>query len=447
MKLAKVREGNYVETFGYYTKGEEGAARYLIVAPQAFDTYGDHELANGNIAVLKSATNAAQFGIVTNDGVTDVTANVEAMKGQISFDKSPTGYNIADTVTVGDVTCMFSGANQLVGTADLKDINGILIVDGVYQGYAFSPELRGNQFEVISGTIRAQEDQDVLSFTSVGTVGTVNQVGHEYLVNEYIYITGATDFKFLGTFQIQTIIDADNYTVIVSASGATSAVGTIVAKNPGLWFVINDADHSPIGIIDTVPIRTDGTGLGLVINFEKTYSQVITMLVGPDEQISAAQGMSVGASVSVSAMQIRASIDKTIGARILWDSVLSIWQVTPDPDQGKIFTDLITLSGGNLTIPHSFCPGRGVICMPDSAGGTVGQPYLPLMKSPLDDKFIINFTDVVDGSFVITSTPDTRMSFQVVKNFSGLIYFDGRDRSGEVGMNFGNLWFQGLMML
>ena len=85
--------------------------------------------------------------------------------------------------------------------------------------------------------------------------------------------------------------------------------------------------------------------------------------------------------------------------------------------------------------------------MPDSGGGTVGQPYLPLMKSPLDDQFIINFTDVIDGSFVTTSTEDTRMSFSVVKNFSGLIYFDGRDRSGEIGMQFGNIWFFGIMQV
>jgi len=53
LKLAKLKAGQFIETGGYYVKGDAGAARYLIVTPQSFDGYGDHELANGNIAVLQ----------------------------------------------------------------------------------------------------------------------------------------------------------------------------------------------------------------------------------------------------------------------------------------------------------------------------------------------------------------------------------------------------------
>ena len=64
LKLAKLKVGQFVETGGYYTKGDAGAAKYLIVAAQAFDGYGDHELANGNVAVLESGgtVNVLQFG-------------------------------------------------------------------------------------------------------------------------------------------------------------------------------------------------------------------------------------------------------------------------------------------------------------------------------------------------------------------------------------------------
>jgi len=69
LKLAKLKEGQFVETGGYYAKGDAGAARYLIVTPQSFDGYGDHELANGNIAVLQvgMSLNVVQFG--AKDGV------------------------------------------------------------------------------------------------------------------------------------------------------------------------------------------------------------------------------------------------------------------------------------------------------------------------------------------------------------------------------------------
>ena len=53
MKLASLKEGQFVETGGYYTKGDAGQAKYLIVAAQAADGYADHTLANGTVAVLQ----------------------------------------------------------------------------------------------------------------------------------------------------------------------------------------------------------------------------------------------------------------------------------------------------------------------------------------------------------------------------------------------------------
>jgi len=56
--------GKTLTTKGYYTKGDGGAAKYLAVAPQAFDGYGDHELSNGNVAMLqhRGVVNALMFG-------------------------------------------------------------------------------------------------------------------------------------------------------------------------------------------------------------------------------------------------------------------------------------------------------------------------------------------------------------------------------------------------
>jgi len=80
LKLAKLKEGQFVETGGYYAKGDGGAARYLIVTPQSFDGYGDHELANGNVAVLQVGLfiNIEQYGALADDMTTDYTNNVQA---------------------------------------------------------------------------------------------------------------------------------------------------------------------------------------------------------------------------------------------------------------------------------------------------------------------------------------------------------------------------------
>jgi hypothetical protein len=73
MKAESLAVGETVMTRGYYTKGDGGGATYLTVAPQAFDGYGDHELANGNIAVLQHSGNitALQYGCKGDDSTED----------------------------------------------------------------------------------------------------------------------------------------------------------------------------------------------------------------------------------------------------------------------------------------------------------------------------------------------------------------------------------------
>jgi len=54
--------------------GNGGGATYLVVSPQAFDGYGDHELANGNIAVLQNGgeLNLLQYGAKGDDSTDDI---------------------------------------------------------------------------------------------------------------------------------------------------------------------------------------------------------------------------------------------------------------------------------------------------------------------------------------------------------------------------------------
>ena len=93
MKLASLKEGQFVETGGYYTKGDAGQAKYLIVAAQAADEYGDHTLANGTVAVLQVSddVNVLQFGAVAGyDYVGDIGTNSTAAI-QAAFDSIGSG--------------------------------------------------------------------------------------------------------------------------------------------------------------------------------------------------------------------------------------------------------------------------------------------------------------------------------------------------------------------
>lgn len=109
MKAASIQEGTSVETKGYYTKGDGGQARYLIKTAVDYvdtpDEYGDHTLANGNVAVLQyeGAVNVKWFGTI-GDGVADDTvaiqAAIDASSGGTLVGKSGEVYSCVGLVSV-----------------------------------------------------------------------------------------------------------------------------------------------------------------------------------------------------------------------------------------------------------------------------------------------------------------------------------------------------------
>lgn len=83
MAAAHLKDGQIVETKGYYAAGDGGQGKYLIKTAAQFggtpDEFGDHTLANGNVAVLQNAGSVSltQYGAVS-DGSVDSAAAIQA---------------------------------------------------------------------------------------------------------------------------------------------------------------------------------------------------------------------------------------------------------------------------------------------------------------------------------------------------------------------------------
>ena len=100
MKAASLAVGLIARTRGYYTAGDGGGAVYLIVTPQAFDAYGDHELTNLNIAVLQGEFTAEKFGAKDDVSFDDEPAfTAAAARGKVIKLSDSTAYMLTSGVT------------------------------------------------------------------------------------------------------------------------------------------------------------------------------------------------------------------------------------------------------------------------------------------------------------------------------------------------------------
>lgn len=80
--------------------------------------------------------------------------------------------------------------------------------------------------------------QSVTGITRSGTTVTVNQVAHGLYAKQRVIIAGAAQTDYNGTWRIDSIVDADNYTYTIGTTPTTPATGTITAALAGLGWGI-----------------------------------------------------------------------------------------------------------------------------------------------------------------------------------------------------------------
>ena len=351
-----------------------------------------------------------------------------------------------DYVAILDVSGYVS-EDQFGGGALPNSIPGFLTSNGVALGVPYTPDLPRNKIEIVAGTVR-QDGNNFVTITRSGSTATVSHVDHGYQTGDLLYIRKANQEEYNVSSVALTVVDADTYTYTVSGSPTTPATTTtnITASVPKYWDYILDSLHTPIGC-DTTG-RIEAAGSIIPVPFSKTYSKVISLVCNPDETLSNGLNMTAGASVGLSNINIKASINITLAAHVWYDG--AAWQWSYGTGQGgtapqNIEIESVTFpTNGNVEVKHSNCPGIDVQLSGFTNLGAVA-PYIPLLRAASDSAVFINFQDT-GGTIRSDSTPNTSHSFHLTKNFSEGIRMDGQG-SFDFDLYEGNIWFLGIFQV
>jgi parallel beta-helix repeat protein len=233
--------GVKVSTQGYYTAGDGGQADYLVKTAADYggtpDGYGDHTLANGNVAVLQhdGIVNVRQFG-AKGDGTTDDAGAIQSCITNhtvLSFVNDEYNYAIASTLTVP------SGKTILGQGASLTRKIG----SGAFDLLANSDQVGGNTDIVIDGLrVDGNKDADTL---------IVDNVADRFSGISFIGVTGDSNIS------------------------ECTVTGTINAEEHGGIYVENCVGVSITGNIASANDRTGIVVFGnidCVFNNNKSYS-------------------------------------------------------------------------------------------------------------------------------------------------------------------------------
>ena len=218
MKTRPLKSGQLAETLGYWVAGDGGGAKYLIVDPQSFDGYGDHQLVNGNIAVLQveGAGNLRQYG-AKFDGVTDDSNSITAAEAansnnEIEGDRlSPDEYaTFGGNVVIGPTSLVHSPGSEETLNAGINlqpdtYYRITIAIQTTHSGFVKflfgNDTIPANQQEIIFG------DQTNGFYFSTETILLDGTENNRIMVDNVYYYSLYTSGSSYSNLQIVTDID------------------------------------------------------------------------------------------------------------------------------------------------------------------------------------------------------------------------------------------------
>jgi hypothetical protein len=361
MKLSKLPTGNFIRTQGYTTAGDGLGAKYLIVAPQSFDGIRDHELADGNIAVLQDQQLLSET--MTYNLLSDANYTLtDAQNKQANINITDTVVNLttARDIIVSDTERLFTVNNNTLQILTFKTASG--------SGIAIDPGV-SNRPLYCDGTDVVEEQQ---------------------LVAETITHNMASDANY-------TLTDAENRKAnidITDTSVNLTAARDIIVKNIQREFIASN------NTLQTLTFKTSsGTGIDLIagIDRRKLYcdgtdvieeQQLIVESITHDMASDADYTLSDAENKKARIIITDTSVNLTTARNIIVSNVERELVATNDTAQSLTFK---TTSGSGISIGAGmqivlFCDGTNVI---------VGNNYLPIYETEITGAAVSNIP--IDG--------------------------------------------------
>jgi len=415
------------------------------------------------------AVNVKDYGAV-GDGVTDsgpAFAAAALVSKYVIVPYSTSPYIIDSEFHGSDSVFMVQGDSTLITNNIEKD--GCLIdidtVDGLGGITAASVDTAGVNYVVGDVLLLFQaglENGSLRDPSGVGgsvTVDTVDgsggvtsisitTVGEDYtpvgLRPDYVPLSVVPTVKFRPIYNIDTYISGVPMTDRLRDKSIGIVAGTIrqSTTKPSQWNYISNSSHVPIGVpLDENNVgHATANGREITINFDETYTKVISFVVCADETFAEDYSMSVGASTGLDKAVIKANFTRTMGHRAYWNGAEWIKGAGTGQDGNPVFT--YTSGTGTLRIDHDYIPGLNMDIGIYTNEGAVSDPYIPCVKKQGNDFMELQFLVPTTG-LLYTGAEINKMCFTYSKQSTGKFSLDGTD-ADVPALDTGNLWFYGI---
>ncbi|MCP5008237.1 MAG: right-handed parallel beta-helix repeat-containing protein [Planctomycetes bacterium] len=272
--------GNRVETNGYYSADDGGAAEYYIkTAAQAaidgdvIDGYGNHTLANGNVAILQHANGVVlvkPYGTV-GDGAADDTLNYAA-----ALAASSGGVLRGHPSDVNRIT---SSLTLPVGGCHI-DLNGSTLQDEVSTGsligsptvvtvdYPVTTQTKGSNIVTTTAPPTGLVAGDYIGFKTDALGGwfphTFTRV--KSVVSSTVTLEHATPFAYPGNVTLMKITFTNESMKI--SNGFVDASGDTATDSEGIILISGYEESEVVNVnIKNADMGTTGLGSGIKIEY------------------------------------------------------------------------------------------------------------------------------------------------------------------------------------